>query len=256
MDEPSSSIATAWRRSRRPRGALVALGVVASFWPWPAAGQEAVALELVLAIDASGSVDAREFDLQKQGLATAFRDSEVVAALEAFAPSGIAVALMQWSGRHQQMTVVDWTRVKDARSARAFADRIAATGRWLLGETAVADALAGAVDLLERNRFEGARRTIDISGDGPTNSGGDPDPVRDAAAAAGITINGLAIVNEVPTLDIYYAEHVIGGPDAFLLVAKDYEDFVEAVRQKLLREIEGVGLAGRAAPGGRLAERR
>ncbi len=73
---------------------------------------------------------------------------------------------------------------------------------------------------------------------------------------AGITINGLAIVNEVPTLDIYYAEHVIGGPDAFLLVAKDYQDFADAIRRKLLREIQGAGLAGRDAAGARLAERR
>lgn len=256
MDDASSSIAAPWRRWTWPLGLLAPLGMLAGPGSAPAIGQEAVALELVLAVDASGSVDAREFDLQKEGLATAFRDPEVIAALEAFAPTGIAVALMQWSGRHQQIMAVDWTRVSDVRSARAFADGIAATGRWLLGETAVADALAFGVELLERNRFEGARRTIDISGDGPTNSGGDPDPVRDAAAAAGITINGLAIVNEVPTLDIYYAEHVIGGPDAFLLVAKDYEDFVEAIRQKLLREIEGVGLAGREAQGARLAERR
>jgi hypothetical protein len=256
MDDASSSIATPWRLWTRPLGSLVALGVLAGAWSAPAAGQTAVALELVLAVDASGSVDAREFELQKQGLATAFRDPEVIAALQAFAPAGIAVALMQWSGRHQQMMVVDWTRLSDARSALAFAEAIATTGRWLLGETAVADALAFGVELLEGNRFEGARRTIDISGDGPTNSGGDPDPVRDAAAAAGITINGLAIVNEIPTLDIYYAEHVIGGPDAFLLVAKDYQDFVEAIRQKLLREIQGVGLAGRDAAGARLAERR
>jgi hypothetical protein len=154
------------------------------------------------------------------------------------------------------MVVVDWTLVRDRRSALAFAATVEATGRWLLGETAIADALAFGVEVLERNRFEGARRTIDISGDGPTNAGGDPDPVRDAAAAAGITINGLAIINEVPTLDIYFAEHVIGGPDAFLLIAKDYRDFAHAIRQKLLREIQGAGLAGRDAGGPRLAEGR
>ena len=100
------------------------------------------------------------------------------------------------------------------------------------------------------------RRTIDLSGDGPNNSGSDPDIVRDAAAAAGITINGLAILNEIPTLDIYYTEHVIGGPDAFLLIAKDYRDFARAVRQKLLREIQGAGLAARNVAGPRLAELR
>jgi len=222
----------------------------------PLRAQTPVDLELVLAIDASGSVDFREFDLQKHGLARAFRDPEVIAALEAFAPAGIAVALVQWSGRRQQMVVVDWTLVRDRPSALAFAETVATTGRWLLGETAIADALAFGIELLEGNRFAGARRTIDLSGDGPTNAGGDPDPVRDAAAAAGITINALAIVNEIPRLDIYFAEHVIGGPDAFLLIAKDYHDFARAIRQKLLREIQGAGLAGREAAGPQLAEGR
>jgi len=235
---------------------LALLTLLAGAWAAPAAAQEAVDLELVLAIDASGSVDISEFELQKEGLARAFRDPEVIAALEAYAPAGIAVALMQWSGRHQQKLVVDWTRLNDQASAHAFADAIEATGRWILGETAVADALAAGVELLERNRFAGARRTIDISGDGPTNSGGDPDPVRDAAVAAGITINGLAILNEISTLDVYYNEHVIGGPDAFLLIAKDYQDFARAIRQKLQREIQGAGLAGRAVLGPRLVELR
>jgi hypothetical protein len=256
MDDLPSRIETCRRRWMRRLGPLVRLAVLAAAWAAPAAAQEAVDLELVLAIDASGSVDSKEFALQKDGLARAFRDPEVIAALEAYAPGGIAVALVQWSGRHQQTVAVDWTRLNDEASARAFADAIDATGRWILGETAVADALAYGVELLEGNRFAGARRTIDISGDGPTNSGGDPDAVRDAAAAAGITINGLAILNEIPTLDIYYTEHVIGGPDAFLLIAKDYQDFARAVRQKLLREIQGAGLAGRNVTAPRLAELR
>lgn len=254
MDDPPSRIASHWRRWRRLVGLGVTLSVLAGAWAGPAAAQTPVALELVLAVDASGSVDFSEFDLQKHGLARAFRDPEVIAALEAFAPAGIAVALMQWSGRRQQMVVVDWTLVRDRPTALAFAETVANTGRWLLGETAIADALAFGVELLEGNRFEGARRTIDLSGDGPTNAGRDPGPVRDAAAAAGITINGLAIVNEIPRLDIYFAEQVIGGPDAFLLVAEDYHDFARAIRQKLLREIQGAGLAALPTAGPQLAE--
>ena len=255
-DDTSRRIATHWRRWTWLVGLGVPLSVFAGAWVGPAAAQTPVALELVLAVDASGSVDFGEFDLQKQGIARAFRDPEVIAALEGFAPAGVAVALVQWSGRGQQMTVIDWTLVRDRQTAQAFAATVEASGRWLLGETAIANALAFASALLERNRFAGARRTIDLSGDGPTNAGGDPDPVRDAAAAAGITINGLAIVNEFPTLDLYFAEHVIGGPDAFLLIAKDYADFARAIRQKLLREIQGAGLAERRAAGPRLAERR
>jgi hypothetical protein len=97
---------------------------------------------------------------------------------------------------------------------------------------------------------------IDLSGDGATNAGSDPNPVRDAAIALGITINGLAIVNEAPALDLYYAEHVVGGPGAFTIVAKDYQDFADAIRRKLLREIEGAGLAARERAPTRLAGRR
>jgi hypothetical protein len=214
-----------------------------------------VDLELVLAVDASGSVDAREFDLQTHGLAAAFREPDVIAAIEAYAPAGLAVALVQWSGRHQETVVVDWTRLDDAASAIAFARKIEASGRWLLGETAIADALEFSIGLLEHNQFAGTRRVIDISGDGPTNSGRVPDPVRDGAVAAGITINGLAIVNEVPILEAYYAQHVIGGPDAFVLSARTYDDFARALRLKLLREIEGAPLSDLGIFGPVLARR-
>jgi Protein of unknown function (DUF1194) len=214
-------------------------------WPGGAAAAEVpVDLELVLAIDASGSVDAREFDLQQHGIATAFRDPELIEALAA-TPRGVAVTVVQWSGRRQQHTAIDWTLVRDAASSLALAEQVAAMGRLVLGETAVAEALGFAAAQLERNQFRGTRRAIDISGDGPTNARLAPDLVRDAAAAAGITINGLAIVNEMPELDLYYAEHVIGGPGAFLMIASDYQDFAEAMRLKLLQEIRGGPLARR-----------
>jgi hypothetical protein len=214
----------------------------------PARAQAHVDLELVLAVDSSGSVDFAEFELQAGGLARAFRDPEVIEAIEGAAPNGIAVSVIQWSGRRQHLTVVDWTKVTDAASAGALATAIEAAGRVLIGETAIADALRFAADELAYGPFHGARRVIDVSGDGPTNAGSDPDPVRDAAVLAGMTINGLAILNESPTLDRYYADHVIGGPDAFILTASDYDDFARAIRLKLLREIRGAPLA-EAEPG-------
>ena len=207
-----------------------------------------VDLELVLAIDSSGSVSFEEFELQAGGIARAFRDPEVIEAIEGAAPNGIAVSVIQWSGRRQHLVVIDWTHVADAASAGALAARIDAMGRVLIGETAIADALLFASEQLAVGPFHGGRQIIDLSGDGPTNAGRDPDPIRDAATLAGITINGLAILNESPTLDRYYVEHVIGGPDAFLITAKDYEDFAHAIRHKLLREIRGAALAS-APPG-------
>jgi len=211
----------------------------------PARSQVEVDLALVLAIDSSGSVDFAEFELQAGGIARAFRDPEVIEAINGAAPNGIAVSVIQWSGRRQHLVAVDWTRVTDTRSAEALAARIEDTGRILIGETAIADALRFATEHLAYGPFQGARRIIDLSGDGPTNAGGDPDPARDAAVGDDITINGLAILNEHPGLDRYYAEHVIGGPDAFIVVARDYGDFAHAIRLKLLREIRGAPLAER-----------
>jgi Protein of unknown function (DUF1194) len=213
-----------------------------------ARSQAEVDLELVLAVDSSGSVDFAEFELQARGIARAFRDPEVIEAIMGAAPNGIAVSVIQWSGRRQHLAVVDWTEVRDASSAQALAATIETMGRVLIGETAIADALEFATERLMQGPFRGARQIIDLSGDGPTNAGRDPDPLRDAAVWSGITVNGLAILNESPTLDLYYAEHVIGGPDAFVETARDYRDFAHAIRRKLLREISGAPLA-RAEPG-------
>jgi len=251
MDDRSSIIFT----FRHCCGWLVgcSLAWVALACSDPSAAQEPVDLELILAVDASGSVDEGEFELQTRGLAEAFRDPAVGAALAAYAPGGAALSLMQWSGRGQQVVTVDWTLVRDGAAADAFADAIAGAGRRLLGETAIAEALAFAIDQLERNRFAGARRVIDLSGDGAANAGGDPEAARDAAVALGMTINGLAILNEAPVLDYYYAERVVGGPGAFTMIAKDYQDFAQAIRRKLLREIEGAGLALQETPPALLA---
>ena len=179
-----------------------------------------VDLELVLAIDSSGSVDFGESELQMGGIANALRDPEVIEAIEGAAPNGVAVAVIEWSGPGQQLVGVDWTRITDAGTAAALAARIEAMGRGLIGETAIGEALRFASDLLAYGPFQGARRIIDVSGDGPSNAGGEPEPMRDAAALAGVTINGLAILRENPGLDRYYAEHVIGGPDAFVMIAR------------------------------------
>lgn len=201
------------------------------------AGEVHVELELVLAVDASGSVSGSEFELQLRGLADAFRDPAVVAAVDHLAPNGMAVALFQWSSPGQQVVAVDWSVVSDAASAAAMADRIESSGRLILGETAIEGGLAFAVNLLASNHFVGRRRVVDVSGDGQANWGPDPDAVRDRAVADGITINALAVVNEQARLEDYYRAHVIGGSGAFVLSAADYTDYARAIRLKLLQEI-------------------
>jgi hypothetical protein len=226
-----------------PRFGSIALAALLAGWSWSAGAQRPVDLELVLAVDSSGSVDGAEFALQMQGIAAAFRDPAVIRALEVHTPQGIAVALMHWSGRHEELVVLDWTLVSDASSAGAFAERVAGAPRRLLGTTAIADAIHFAMAELRANAFAGTRRAIDLSGDGMSNAGGHPRDARDAAAAEDITINGLAILNEQPALDLYYEWNVIGGPAAFVIAAADYDDFARAMRLKLLREIESTPLA-------------
>jgi Protein of unknown function (DUF1194) len=202
-----------------------------------ATAQTPVELELILAVDASGSVSDAEFDLQVKGLAGAFRDPGVVAAIRDAGATGIAVAVVQWSSPGQQIVAVDWSVVSDGDSAAALAQRILGAGRLIMGETAIDNALAFAMDILTTNEFAGRRRVIDVSGDGETNWGPSPDRVRDRVVAAGITINGLAIANEQPALGEYYRAHVIGGTGAFVVTATDYADFARAIRIKLMQEI-------------------
>jgi Protein of unknown function (DUF1194) len=224
------------------RGAILGLALVLALPRAYAQSQDEVDLALVLAVDSSGSVDFGEYDLQTEGIAGAFRDPEVIEAIERGAPKGIAVSVVLWSGRGQQRVAVDWTRVRDRASADALAARIEAMGRGMLAETALGEALRFAIDRLERSPFTADRRIIDISGDGRSNVGKDPDAYRDAAIAAGITINGLAILHDDLTLDLYYADHVVGGREAFVTTAHDYDDFARAMRHKLLKEIGGTPL--------------
>lgn len=224
------------------RSAILMLALAAPLGGLAAQGRVEVDVQLVLAVDSSGSVSFREFELQAVGIARALRDPEVIEAIERWTPNGIAVSVVHWSGRRQQLVAVDWTRVGDRTSLQALATRIEAMRRTMLGETAIGDLLRFAIEHFGRGSFRGARRIVDVSGDGKSNAGVAPSPVRDAAAAAGITINGLAILNDDLTVDLYYADHVIGGPDAFVMTARDYRDFARAMRLKLLQEIRGAPL--------------
>ena len=205
-----------------------------------------VALELVLAIDTSTSVDSAEYALQTQGLASAFRHPGVVRAIESQGPDGIAVSIVHWSGQGRQRISLGWTLLKSAADAGRFADRISASPRLLRGFTDIAGAIRFAGRLIAQNSLAGRRRVIDVSGDGSSNSGR-TSAARDDALAAGITINGLVIHNEeydlgelakINLVD-HYRENVIGGPGAFLMIAKDFDDFRTAIRKKLVREITG-----------------
>jgi hypothetical protein len=222
-------------------GRLVAAIVLALACLAPAArARTAVEVALVLAVDSSASVNYQEFSLQMQGIANAFRDPAVIATIQASGPNGIAVCLLQWSGAVDMAVVAGWTQVRNADEAERFAVYVETAGRVPSpAGTAIGLALRAARWTLAEAPFDAVRRIIDVSGDGRANFGVLPDSERDAAVADGITINGLAILNEEPELDAYYEAHVIGGPGSFAMVAKDYQDFARAIRLKLLRELGG-----------------
>ena len=206
----------------------------------PAVAQEKipVAIELVLALDASASVDAGEFALQLDGLSRAFADPDIGRAIDNLRPFGAAVAVVQWGAPGETRTVVPFTHLETARDARAFGFVIGRVHRWMrASSTSIAAALDDSRLLIETNAFDGERKVIDISGDGPDNSKADIEAARARAGDAGVTVNGLPIAAEDPTLETYYRERVITGAGAFVEPARDFDDFARAIREKLLREL-------------------
>lgn len=193
---------------------------------------------LVLAVDSSSSVDRAEFALQMEGLAAAFRDAEVQSAIISGPKRAVAVALMEWSDPNWQRVGVPWRLLRSAEDAFKLAEEIDTTPRLIDGGgTALGNALSVAVRMIQSAPFKTDRKIIDVSGDGAQNLGRSLAPVRSAALKAGITLNGLAIVNEEPDLEDYYRASLAGGPESFVLRAADYADFTQAIRQKLIREL-------------------
>lgn len=218
-----------------------------------------VDLELVLAVDVSGSIDPDEARQQREGYLSAIVDPAVIQAIRANFHGRIAIAYVEWASADYQRLVVDWMLVEDEKSAFAFVEQLGdappLSARW----TSLSAVIDFAVPLFEGNGFAGDRRVIDVSGDGPNNRGRPVTLARDAALAQGVVINGLPILNDRPqpfnlptpnemALDRYYAENVIGGPGSFVIPAQDFADFKSAILSKLIREI-----AGHPATTGRVA---
>ena len=240
------------RFTRRLAGALFAL-VFGAGVAGPAAAQTQagppkanpartdVSVSLVLAVDTSGSVSMSRFELQKQGYAAAFRNPQVLNAIRSLGTQSIAVTMFQWTGPFLHVVVADWTLVKDAAGAEAFAGAIDAAPRKLFGGgTSISGAIDYARTLLAQSPYSGARRIIDVSGDGSNNSGRPAAMARDEAVADGIGINGLPILTVEPGLDRYYFANVIGGPGAFMVPVANYDNFADAILKKLINEIAGL----------------
>jgi hypothetical protein len=230
----------------------------------PSYAQLTVDLELSLLVDVSGSIDATEYNLQKQGYVQAFQSAGVQNAILAGSLGRIAVSYIEWSGSAQQSQLVGWTLIDSVASANNFAAAINGVSRAFSGQTSISGALDFATPLFFSNSFTASRQVIDISGDGANNSGRAANLARDDALAAGVdTINGIVILGE-GGLQTFYQDNVVGGANAFLEVADSFGDFAAAIDRKLVREISNVavpepstyGLMGAAALLGMIALRR
>jgi len=211
-----------------------------------------VDLALCLAIDVSASVDFDEFGLMLGGYAAAFRSPDIAAACAAGKRGGIAVAVLFWSSTPE--LAIGWRRIDGADSAAALADTIDAAPRLPApGATALGEGMAAGLGLLARCPAPADRLVLDVSGDGAGNAGRASPPVRDLGIAAGVVINGLAVLNEEPDLLDHYRDQVIGGPGSFAMACPDYEAFAEAIRAKLRRELNQGLLSGNGVAHRRLA---
>jgi hypothetical protein len=216
-------------------GFVLAASIATLLKPTPAG---AAGLALVLAVDVSASVTADSYILQRNGIARAFENIRVVETISAI-PGGIEALVLEWSDPDKIAVTVPWRRVADAESAAAFAAALRATGRSSDGLTAIGPALLAAAAAFDRLPGPAEQRVIDISGDGMANFGLPPTAARDRVLDAGIVINGLAILTEEPWLEGYYNSNVVGGPGAFVIAAKDFRSFADAMTSKLVRELAG-----------------
>jgi hypothetical protein len=192
---------------------------------------------LVLAIDASGSLSDKRLTLQREGHARAVESVAFLDAVAAGHHSCVALTALEWSNSGRQDQAVPWSVIEDASSAQAFGSALLRAPRPIPGFTSISGAIDVSSRLLARAPYAAARRVIDISGNGQNNDGRSAAAARDDALAQGATINGLPILDAVGDLDTYYAENVIGGPGAFMVVARDLGSFAQAILKKLTTEI-------------------
>jgi hypothetical protein len=220
---------------------------------------ETVDLLLILAADVSRSIDEGEFNLQRKGYAAAITDPRVLRAIAGGRHHAIALTFIEWAGANEQNVVVEWIMVRDEETAGVIAATMLSAPRSFLGRTSISAAIDFSLERFANAPAQGDKRIIDISGDGTNNSGRPVTEARDQAIAAGITINGLAIINTQANpgyafhtqppggLPKYYQENVVGGPGSFLLQVENFNTFAEAMTRKLVAEIAGLPVDPRAA---------
>jgi hypothetical protein len=209
-----------------------------------------VDLQLVLAVDISGSMEFREQEVQRDGYVRAFRDPEVLRAITSGPYGRIAVTYVRWAGIFSQETAVPWTIIGSKAEADRFADAIRRVPLYTAPRTSISGALNYSFSAFTQSGVDSDRRTIDISGDGSNNDGPPVGPIRQRILQSGVTINGLPILinpsgvgGNLVSLDAYYQDCVVGGPGSFMIAVKANQDFAPAIRRKLILEIAAAPVA-------------
>lgn len=246
---------------------LVFIALVSIWTAAPASSQSEwqpgdieVDVELILAVDVSRSVSPGELEIQRRGYAEAITSPEVLDAIGRGLLGRIAITYVEWAGVGSQRTVIDWTILGTEAQAQEFANRLTSQFNTSMRRTSISDALLVTADLFDGNGYYGMRRVIDVSGDGPNNSGMPIRRARDMVLARGIIINGLPLMTRdgmgsqwhLDDLDVYYRECVIGGPGSFVIPVTGWDQFALAVRRKLILELASAP-SGRATPEGAVA---
>jgi len=232
------------------RRTFIVLAIASALFAAPfTRAAEPVDLLLVLAADVSRSVDSQKFQLQREGYAAALANPRVLEAIQSGRRGRIAVLFLEWSGFGNQKVVIDWMLIDGPKAGQMFGDRLLESPRSFADRTSISGGIDAAVAQLSRAPFNSERRTIDVSGDGTNNAGRDVVQARDDALSLGININGLVILSETPLpwnpehtnppggLTKYYRDNVTGGPGSFVLEAKNFDSFGEAIVKKMIAEI-------------------
>lgn len=207
-----------------------------------------VDVELALMVDVSRSMTSNELDIQRHGYAAALTSDDVMDVIGQGFLGRIAVTYVEWAGPGNHRIVLDWTTIGTLPEAEAVAATLMNSTPYGMQRTSISSALDYAAELIQTNKYQGLRRVIDVSGDGPNNSGAPVVPARDRVLAQGIVINGLPLMTDegtgsqwtVQNLDAYYRDCVIGGHGAFVVPVRNWDEFASAVRQKILMEIAAI----------------
>ncbi|EJN03988.1 DUF1194 domain-containing protein [Phyllobacterium sp. YR531] len=234
-------------RKKALGGFLILATLVASSLARSQSGEMDVDVELVLAVDASRSMQSFEQRIQRDGYVAALRQKDVIRAIRDGAHGKVAITYVEWAGSTMQRVIVPWMVIESAETAEKFASLLAEPIPSTQSRTSISGAIDFGSSLFDGNGFKGLRRVIDVSGDGANNNGRPVLEAKEQAIAKGITINGLPLMTRgdfysdwaIEDLDVYYTNCVIGGPGAFMIPVNSWDQFPEAVRRKLVLELAG-----------------